>query len=99
MSIQKELELFDEEFKGWILQDNEECYRGFDRVKQFLISSHIRLMEEMVRECEMRKIESNWDKKSERSGLQYQIEGENDGYDSIISHLQDIITNLKKELR
>src|SRR5277367_1880723 len=38
---------FDEKFKGWILQDDQECYRSLDIIKSFIRSLLPRQLEQV----------------------------------------------------
>lgn len=99
--IKKELELFDEFYdeynadKGGALYPNQTK----SKIKAYIISSHIRLMEEMASELASKK---KYLYQEMAKGVMCAVKGApgyNECIDDQISHLQDTITNLKKELR
>jgi len=52
---------FDVKFKGWILQDDQECYRGFGIIKDFmhsLLSIHAQAVREEERNRAIKIVES-----------------------------------------
>lgn len=90
--IKKELELFDERYEPHAPKI------GIDDARNFLISSHIRLMEEMVSDLEKDIVARTFESTTQDKWIKFR-EIRNEYIDSKISHLQDTITNLKKELR
>jgi hypothetical protein len=94
MIILKELELFDKEFPHKMAEVIDDFGNGVNtKLKNHLISSHIRLLEEMVER--MKLLTPIY---QGRSNHTREIGGK-EMKTIIVQALQDTITNLKKELR
>ena len=94
-------EQFNDGFKGWILQDQQECYRSFDHIKLF-IHNKISLSEQSLIERvekEMPKYANECDKLDEvdERARMTNLLNENMviGYNQAVTDFKNLLTSLK----